>query len=65
MTDYKDRMKEEHAELSHRIAKLDAFINTNPTFKDLAIEEQADLKEQLRIMLEYEKVLWRRYQRVC
>lgn len=61
---YKEKLEEEHRVIFEKCEKLYSFISTNPAFRDLAIEEQADLQEQLRYMLGYETVLLRRYNRI-
>ena len=61
---YKEKLEEEHRELFRRCEQLYNFINCSPTFKDLSIEEQADMKEQLQLMMDYEKVLSRRLNRI-
>lgn len=61
---YKEKLEEEHRDLFGKCERLYNFIETNPTYKDLPLEEQADLKEQLQHMLGYEAVLLRRYNRM-
>lgn len=56
MNDFKERLFEEYDELTDRINKLDAFVN-GEKFSDLEIEQQDLLKDQLRIMNQYENIL--------
>lgn len=53
------RVVAEHAELSDRKGKLDAFFGTD-LFCSLDEEEQADMKRQSELMAEYAEVLDRR-----
>ena len=61
---YKEKIEEEHRVIFEKCERLYNFIENNPAYKDLCIEEQADLKEQLRYMLGYETVLLRRFNRI-
>lgn len=62
MESYKDRMKTEHNELAERIVRLSTFIN-GPIFETLEEDEQNDMKEQLRAMIQYRTALERRMRR--
>lgn len=57
------RLKREEKELSEKLEKLEAFINGNVQFDRLTIEECNDIRLQLSIMQEYQKVLLRRLNR--
>ena len=56
---FKDRVRNEHSELLNKITKLASFVGT-PTFSALSSEEKTRLRQQLRIMREYELVLEQR-----
>lgn len=56
MSDFKERLFEELDELQDRINELDTFIK-GEKFRDLEIEQQDLLKEQFRIMNQYENIL--------
>lgn len=51
------RMHEESAGLNERITKLAAFVHTNPTFRDLPLDEQARMRWQLSHMVGYHLAL--------
>ena len=51
------RMVTEHKELEQRLTKLGVFIDNNPNFKGLEIEEQERLKKQRVAMDEYFHIL--------
>lgn len=57
LPDHEKRVVEEKTELSHKIIKLDEFINTNPIFKTLSRKEQLLLKRQLLWMKSYWEIL--------
>ncbi len=52
MSDYKDRVRVEQAELADRHAKLTAFLDT-PVFEALPLVERADLFRQHNAMSDY------------
>lgn len=56
MSDFKERLFDELDELQDRINELDTFIK-GEKFRDLEIEQQDLLKEQFRIMNQYENIL--------
>ena len=62
MDSFKERMIAEHKELAERIIKLSNFINAN-IFQTLEEDEQNDMKEQLRAMVQYRVALERRMRR--
>ena len=62
MESYKERLIQEHKELTERIVKLKTFIN-GTVFPDLDIYEQTDLKDQLNAMTHYCNALERRMKR--
>lgn len=51
------RMVKEHKELEERLTKLVEFIDNNPNFNSLEIEEQERLKNQRIVMDEYFHIL--------
>lgn len=61
---YREKLTEEHRVIFEKCERLYNFIENSPAYRDLSIEEQADLKEQLRYMMGYETVLLRRLNRV-
>lgn len=58
-----DRMVIEHRELEQIMIKLKDFIESNPIFLGLSIEEKQGMREQLRVMLMYCEILQRRIMR--
>lgn len=62
MYSFKERMIAEHKDLAERVIKLSNFINTD-TFQILEEDEQNDMKEQLRAMIQYRVALERRMRR--
>ena len=54
--DFKERLFEELEQLQDRIDKLDTFV-MGSKFRELEIEQQDLLKEQLRAMNQYENIL--------
>lgn len=54
---FKDRVRQEAAELNDKLTKLDAFINGSVQFKRLSFEEQNRLHEQSTHMQNYLAVL--------
>lgn len=62
MDSFKERMIAEHKDLAERVIKLSNFINTD-TFQILEEDEQNDMKEQLRAMIQYRVALERRMRR--
>lgn len=63
MEAFKERMIAEHKELAERIVKLSNFINSSEFFYILEEDEQNDMKEQLRAMIQYRVALERRMRR--
>ncbi|YP_010843878.1 hypothetical protein PP427_gp022 [Salmonella phage KM16] len=58
MLPYQQRVVQERDDLAVKIEALGMFIDTqNPVFKNLDIEDQFLLKQQLTIMVEYHRVL--------
>ena len=51
------RMVEEHKEVERRLTKLTIFIDNNPNFNDLEVEERERLKNQRIVMDEYFHIL--------
>lgn len=64
MSDFVARLFKEHDELYQRIEKLKTFIVTE-AFDKLPEVDRTDLKEQLRHMEGYFKVVSRRVSRQC
>lgn len=62
MESFKERMIAEHKELAERVIKLSNFINAD-IFQTLEEDEQNDMKEQLRAMVQYRVALERRMRR--
>ena len=62
MDSFKERMIAEHKELAERIVKLSNFMNAD-IFNTLEEDEQHDMKEQLRAMIQYRTALERRMRR--
>jgi hypothetical protein len=62
MDAFKERMLTEQKELVERIVKLSNFINAD-IFQTLEEDEQNDMKEQLRAMVQYRVALERRMRR--
>lgn len=54
---HKMRVLEEAQNLHDKIEKLSSFINVNPFFLNLEIEEQERLKQQLLAMMYYQTIL--------
>jgi len=52
-----DRMNTELSELNKKLQNLEKFINSNPTFDNLSLEDQKLLKDQFNHMLSYKTVL--------
>ena len=63
MDSFKERMIAEHKELAERVTKLSTFINSADIFGTLEEDEQNDMKEQLRAMIQYRVALERRMRR--
>ncbi|AKU43948.1 hypothetical protein CPT_Merlin302 [Citrobacter phage Merlin] len=58
MLPHQHRVVQERDDLAVKIEALGTFIdNQNPVFKNLDIEDQFLLKQQLTIMVEYHRVL--------
>ena len=57
---HQQRVLNEKMELDLRISALDPFIDRNPIFASLPVEEQARLKRQLDIMHELSSILGER-----
>lgn len=58
MLPHQQRVVQERDDLAVKIEALGTFIdNQNPVFKNLDIEDQFLLKQQLTIMVEYHRVL--------
>lgn len=56
------RVLDEKQETDIRISKLDEFIERNPVFANVSIDEQALLKRQLDVMQELSSILGERIQ---
>lgn len=56
MSDFKEILFEELEQLQNRINKLSSFMN-GEKFRELKIEQQDLLKDQLRVMNKYENIL--------
>ena len=56
------RLQDEHAQLTHRLEKLRAFIRTD-TFDTLPRDDREDLRAQFAYMCDYQNVLRRRIKR--
>lgn len=56
MSDYKERLFEELEQLQDRINKLSNFASSEK-FRELDVGQQDLLKEQLRVMNQYENIL--------
>jgi len=57
MSDWKQRLVEEHQQLYERLTKLSAFISGNPTFSALSADHKEILRRQRDAMLDYEDAL--------
>ena len=58
MLPHQQRVVQERDDLAVKIEALGTFIdNQNPVFKNLDIEDQFLLKQQLTMMVEYHRVL--------
>ena len=57
------RMLIERAELNKKVILLKAFMEENPIFGTLSVEEQKDMVDQYKHMVEYKTVLERRIKR--
>lgn len=64
MGDYRERVFDEVSELSNRVDKLTNFI-VSDKYDALPEVDKSDLKEQLKHMKGYYKVLLRRASRMC
>lgn len=62
MESFKEIMIAEHKELAERVVKLSNFINAD-VFQMMEEDEQSDMKEQLRAMIQYKVALERRMRR--
>lgn len=62
MEDWKNRLIEEEANLSEKIAKLESFLKSE-NYNTLIALDRNDLKEQLLYMRNYRMVLRRRMTR--
>lgn len=62
MESFKERLAAEHKELAERVVKLSNFINAD-IFHTLEEDEQNNMKEQLRAMIQYRVALERRMRR--
>lgn len=61
----KQRMREELQELEGRLARLEAFIYTDPKFQWLVTDERQDLHAQRSAMRDYRDALKRRVERAA
>ncbi len=57
MQPHEERVVTEQKDLAENIVKLRTFIQDNPLFKELPIDEQARLKTQEFLMTMYWRVL--------
>ena len=57
LKEVKDRLVNEHSELSEKIEKLSKFIQDSDTFKTLNETNQSLLERQLNVMLDYQQIL--------
>lgn len=64
MSDYVERMKVEHLELSEKVRKLSDYID-GPYFQAIGKEAQDLLVEQRYFMCGYLEVLAKRLARIC
>ena len=62
MQDWQIRLVKEHEELSERILKLESFIHSDVS-NEISEEEYSDLCAQLRVMKDYQDILYRRITR--
>lgn len=60
MSNHVERMKVEHQELKTKIDALNAFIHSNPIFKQLEDLEQVRMIKQLGFMESYLEMLSKR-----
>lgn len=60
---HQQRVVDELKDLKDKIEKLEHFINENPIYGNLPIDEQSDLIEQSYVMNEYSEILERRIDR--
>lgn len=60
---HQQRVVDEKNEVKDRLDKLHSFINVNPIYRELPVEEQEDLFEQATYMHAYIEVLERRISR--
>lgn len=60
MEDYQKRMLEEYRELNERIKKMNKFIGTNPTYKDLPTYKKYLMNKQMYAMIFYGETLFLR-----
>lgn len=60
---HQQRVVDEKNEVKDRLDKLHNFINVNPIYRELPVEEQEDLFEQATYMNAYVEVLERRISR--
>lgn len=60
---HQQRVVDEKNEVKDRLEKLHNFINVNPIYRELPVEEQEDLFEQATYMNAYIEVLERRISR--
>ena len=60
MNDYLNRMIKENDQLLEKISKLQAFIETNNTFKTLSVRKQDLLRQQYYAMQNYCFILMER-----
>lgn len=57
------RMLDEQTELTEKTIKLKEFIDYNPMFQKLDVEEQLDMRTQYYFMVKYSNVLQSRIDR--
>lgn len=60
MQPHQQRVVDERKELTEKLDKLKAFIETNPVFKTLSTDEQGRLNRQFDVMAEYSSILGQR-----
>lgn len=60
MTDWQERVVEEHRWVDDKIAKLKAFLDDPQKVRTLDVQTFYDLRAQYEIMLKYAKILTHR-----
>lgn len=60
MKPHQQRVVDEKTELDNKLEKLNDFVQRNPLFLSLPIEEQERLKQQSFVMAQYSSILGER-----